>query len=231
MLIQTFQNGKYIVERSFDSGRFTTSYLAKKSDGERWIVKVLNPQILAGLASEEKDRRESLFWQEAIKLSKCSKNPHIAKVGMPFKEDDFICLPIEYFAGNSLAERPERCLTEQVALNYIRQIGDALDAVHREGFVHCDVCPENIHLRIRKGNVEAVLTNFELAIDSNTELSRTRTRERTDGYSPIELYSRFDKTGQRIGAYTDVYSLAATLYQLLTGEAPCSAEKRIAKGK
>ncbi|MBE9113150.1 serine/threonine protein kinase [Nodosilinea sp. LEGE 07298] len=223
----TLQNGKYILERELGRGRFAISYLAKRSDGERWVIKVLNPQVLAGLNAIERDRQETLFWQEAVKLAKCSGTPHIAKVEIPFKEGDLICLPVEYLDGNSLADRSERQLLEQNALTYIRQIGKALTVVHQQGLVHRDICPANIYLRLRRGQVDAVLTNFELAVDSDTELSRTREQELTDGFSPIELYAR----GQAIGPYTDVYSLAATLYELLTGEVPCSAKARQVNGQ
>lgn len=228
---QLLKNGKYRIERPLSPGRFTVSYVARRSDGERWVIKVLNPQLLASLSPEERNRQETLFWQEAVKLSKCSGNPHIAKVGMPFKEGEFICLPTEYLDGNSLAERSERKLLESTALDYIRQIGEALTLVHAQGLVHRDIRPGNIYLRIRQGKVEAVLTNFGLAVNTDTELSRTRRHELTDGFSPIELYSGFQKSGNLIGARTDVYSLAATLYELLTGETPCSVEDRKLNGQ
>ena len=226
---QTLLNGQYTIERELGHGRLavTYRYLARRADRERWVIKALNPQVLVGLSPSDRSRQESLFWQEAVKLSRCSGTPHIAKVAMPFKEGEVVCLPMEYLDGNSLAERAEQQLVEQTALDYIRQIGEALTVVHQQGLVHRDICPANIYLRIRQGRVEAVLTSFELAVENDTELSRTRKREVTDGFSPIELYAR----GQAIGPYTDVYSLAATLYELLTGEAPCSAEVRQANGQ
>jgi serine/threonine protein kinase len=146
---------------------------------------------------------------------------------MPFKEGHLLCLPTEYFAGNSLADREEPILLEETALRYMRQIGAALTMVHGQGLVHRDIRPANIFLRIRGNAVDAVLTNFELALECDTALTRTRKQELTDGYSPIELYSR----GQAIGPYTDVYSLSATLYELLTGETPVSAEARKLNGQ
>ena len=225
---QTLRNGQFFIEGELDPGRFSFSYLAKRSDGQRWVIKVLNPQVLAGLSDAEKDRQETLFWNEAIKLSKCSGTPHIARVESPFKEGKLLCLPMEYLAGDSLAKRPEQQLMEETALEYIRQIGSALAVIHAQGLIHRDICPANIYLRLLpKGQVEAVLTNFELAVNANTELSRTRTRELRHGFSPIELCT----SGQTIGPYTDVYSLAATLYELLTGEVPCSSENRMLHGQ
>lgn len=227
---QVLQNGKYsyTIERELARGRSSISYLAQRSDSERWVIKILNPQVLVDLSESERDRQESLFWQEAIKLSKCSGTPHIAKFESPFKEGPVLCLPVEYLKGDSLAKRPDQQLVEETALDYIRQIGNALTVVHKQGLIHRDICPTNIYLRsLPKGKSEAVLTNFELAVDTGTVLSRTRTRELTDGFSPIELCT----SGQTIGPYTDVYSLAATLYELLTGEIPCSAEDRMLMGK
>lgn len=217
------RNGQYTIERELGRGRFSISYVAVKPDGTRWVIKVLNPQLIAGLSDAERERQETSFWHEAIQLFKCSDIPHIAKAEMPFKEGNLLCLPTEYLAGNSLSDRAEPKLLEETALGYIRQIGEALTRVHRQGLVHRDIRPANIFLRIRGDAVDAVLTNFELAIECETELSRTRKQELTDGFSPIELYAR----GQAIGPYTDVYALAATLYQLLTGVTPASAEKRL----
>lgn len=225
---KTLQAGKYsyTIERELGLGRFSISYLAKRSDGERWVIKVLNPQLLAGLDDLERDRQETLFWQEAVKLYQCRGNSHIAKVEMPFKVGDLVCLPVEYLAGNSLAERSEKWLVEPMALDYIRQVGEALTVVHEQGLVHRDIRPANIQLKICDGKVNAVLTNFELAVEVDTELTRTRKLELTDGFSPIELYGRTEDPDYAIRPCTDIYSLAATLYELLTGNVPCSAKAR-----
>jgi serine/threonine protein kinase len=223
---QTLQNGKYTIAHELRRGRFGITYLAKRENGERWVIKVLNPQVLSSLNPQERDRLETLFWQEAVKLARCIGTPHVVKAEMPFKEGAVICLPMEYVDGNSLGDRAQSMLPEQTALAYIRQIGAALTIVHGQKLVHRDIRPANIFLRIRDGKAEAVLTDFGLAVDFDTEQTRTRPQERMDGFSPIELYSR----GQPVGAYTHVYSLAATLYDLLTGEVPVSAEARKLRG-
>jgi eukaryotic-like serine/threonine-protein kinase len=219
---QNLLNGKYVIERELGRGRFSITYLAKRSDDERCVIKVLDPQAVTVLTPGERDRLETMFWQEAVKLAQCSGTPHIVKVAMPFKEEAVTCLPMEYVDGNSLGDRSQRILLEPTALEYVRQIGEALTVVHGHKLVHRDIRPANIFLRIRDGKAEAVLTNFELTVDFDAEQSRTRKQECTDGFSPIELYSR----GKPMGAYTDVYSLAATLYELLTGKC-LSALKRV----
>ncbi|MCY6489255.1 serine/threonine protein kinase [Leptolyngbya sp. GGD] len=224
---QKLQKGEYTIERELGRGRFCIAYLAQRSNGERWVIKILNPHVMAGLTSTERDRLETMFWQEAVKLAKCSSTPHIVTVEMPFKEGTVICLPMEYVDGNSLGDRAQRILLESTALEYVQQIGEALTVAHGQKLIHRDVRPANIFLRIRGSKAEAVLADFGLAVACETEQSRTRELERMDGFSPIELYSR----GQAVGDYTDVYSLAATLYELLTGEVPVSAEARKVRGE
>jgi eukaryotic-like serine/threonine-protein kinase len=217
---QSLQNGKYTIERELGRGRFGITYLAKRSDGERWVIKILNPDVLAALNADERDRLETKFWNEAVSLAQCVGIPHIVQAERPFKEGAVVCLPMEYVGGESLADRPQKILLETTTLEYVRQIGEALEVVYKKtGLVHCDIRPANILLRLRDSRVDAVLIDFGLALSFDAELTRTRTQERSDGFSPIELYAR----GQPVGPYTDVYSLAATLYELLTGEVPVSA--------
>ena len=225
---QSLQKGKYEVVRELGRGRFGITYLVKRNDGERWVIKTLNPDVLKALPDPERERLETMVWQEAVKLARCSGTRHIVQAEMPFKEGDAICLPMEYVDGRSLGDRAQRQVVEDTALEYIRQIGEALEMVHDADLVHRDIRPDNILLRILPdSSVEAVLIDFGLAMACDTELTRTRRKEVSDGFSPIELYGR----GRTIAPYTDVYSLAATLYELLAGEAPTSAEIRKLEGK
>ena len=218
---------EYTIEKQISVELTTVSYLAKRSDGNRWIIKVLDPQVLAGLKDHDKDRAKTLFMQESGKLFRCSGTPHIIKSEMPFSDGDLACLPVEYISGDSLAERPQPKLEEDTAIRYIQQLGAALEKVHSTGLVHRDVRPSNIFLKIRGSNAYAVLAGFGLAMDCDTPLTRTRSNELKDGFSPPELYS----SGKPVGKYTDVYSLSATLYELLTGEAPANATERVNNDK
>ena len=219
------QAGKYTVERELGRGRLGITYLVQDQGNHRLVIKTLNHTLLGTLTPEDRNRLETKFNQEAVKLSRCS-HTHIVKVRDLFKEGEQWCLLLEYVDGISLAERGQQILSEAEALNYIQQIGEALICVHNHDLIHRDVKPGNIILR--GGKPEAVLIDFDLALDLKNQISTVRTQEASDGFAPVELYSR---QAQNLGAYTDVYSLAATLYELLTGKKPVSAIKRKLEGE
>ena len=51
---QTLRSGQYTIERELGCGRFSISYVAVKPDSTRWVIKVLNPQLIAGLSEAER---------------------------------------------------------------------------------------------------------------------------------------------------------------------------------
>lgn len=210
--------GNYTIDRELGKGRFGITYLAKDRNDQNWVIKTLSDDLLSQLTQPEIDRLQDKFWQEAVNLARC-KHPHIVKVKETFRERQLVCLVMEYIQGKDLAKLTTKIWSESEALPYIRQIGEALKVVHENGLVHGDIKPDNIMVRDSKS--EAVLIDFGLAKGFDNPLT-TVNATTVDGFAPMELY---DVDAER-GAYTDVYSLAATLYFLLTKEVPPSAEKR-----
>jgi serine/threonine-protein kinase len=213
---QTLQDGRYTIERELGGGRFAVTYLAKDEDGNLLVIKTLDEDLLNQLSANDRNSLESKFYDEALKLERC-KHPHIVRVLRTFKEGLVFCIAMEYVAGDTLATLARRVLPEKEALDYVRQIGDALIEVHRQGLLHRDVKPANI--MVRAGTYEAVLIDFGLAAEFDHPLT---SRWRDNQFAPIELNS----SKRKRKAYTDVYSLAATLYFLLTGQLPASALDR-----
>ncbi|WP_392531657.1 serine/threonine protein kinase [Nostoc sp. C117] len=214
------QGGKYTLESVLGRGRFGITYLARDEKGDRLVVKTLDDRLQS---QPDFKRLQERFVQEAFKLAKC-KHPHIVRLlEDPFQEDDLWCIAMEYIDGIDLAHRQKNILPEADALQYIQQIGEALTVVHQNNLVHRDVKPANI--MIRAGSKEAVLIDFGLArgIDSKKLSVSNLETEAEAGFTPPELYSQTIE----LGAYTDVYSLAATLYNLLTGQLPTSAKERL----
>lgn len=215
------QGEKYTIERELGRGRFGITYLVRNRNSDRLVVKTLNDVLLNSLSPSERGRLKTMFLREALKLQKC-KHKYIVEVTDSFEEADRLCLVMKYVDGVSLADRDKQILLEQDALRYIQQIGEALIVVHDNRLIHRDVHPGNIFLRVRDGQPEAVLIDFGLALDFDHILTTNRTKETSEGFTPPELYAQSIPSG----AYSDIYSLAATLYVLLTGKTPVSALKR-----
>ncbi|WP_414752238.1 serine/threonine protein kinase [Anabaena sp. CCY 9910] len=213
---------QYEIIQELGRGRFAITYLAQK-DGQEVVIKTLNPDELNQLSNEDRDHLESGFSNESLKLQKC-QHPNIVRVIETFMQGGLLCMVMEYIQGNNLANivQSRRFLPEQEALNYIQQIGQALIEVHRQGLLHRDVKPENIV--VRAGTHKAILIDFDLARTVDNPL--TSRGARVHGFTPIELYSNSRRQQARRGKWTDVYSLAATLYVLLTGKQPVSSIDR-----
>ncbi|MDJ0798409.1 MAG: serine/threonine-protein kinase [Calothrix sp. MO_167.B12] len=219
-LPKQLHGGKYTAESILGQGRFGITYLATDEQGNRIVIKTLDDDLRN---QPDFNRLQEKFVQEAFKLAKC-QHPNIVRLlENPFQEGDLWCLAMEYIAGIDLTHRSHNILTEEEALHYIQQIGEALTVVHENNLVHRDVKPANIV--ITSGKPKAVLIDFGLArgFDSRRLSVSNLETEAEAGYTPPELYSRTVE----LGAYTDVYSLAATLYNLLTGQKPISAKERL----
>ncbi len=217
---QKLQDGQYTVEKILGEGGFGITYLVWSNlHARRFVIKTLNDAVRR---DREFDKLEQDFLNEALRLAKCH-HPHIVEVEEVIQEQGQWSIVMEYVAGETMRQRlrGEGILSEAEALLYIRQIGEALIAVHESGLLHRDVKPGNILLR--EGKPSAVLIDFGLARDFVPNLTQHHTSYGTDGYAPIEQYD----SRQRRGSFIDVYGLAATLYTMLTGEIPVCAPVRV----
>jgi serine/threonine protein kinase len=118
-----------------------------------------------------------------------------------------------------LVEERGGALSEQEAVGYILKVCEALDVVHKAGYLHRDIKPENI-IVCEDGRV--VLIDFGAARAYMAGKTGRMTVILTPGFAPYEQYA----TMARFGPTLDIYALGATLYYLLTGEVPISAPDR-----
>ncbi|MDZ7990990.1 MAG: serine/threonine protein kinase [Nostoc sp. EfeVER01] len=221
---QKLHRDQYEIKQQLGQGNFAITYLAEDRDAKKVVIKTLDSNLLNQLSNEDRDRLKSGFADESRKLAIC-KHPNIVQVIDTFESGDLKCMVMEYIQGDNLAKivQPRVFLPEKEALDYIQQIGKALIVVHEQGFLHRDVKPENIILRA--GTHQVVLINFDLArrFVDNPVSSRGNL---VNKFTPIELYSNSPRQQARRKPWTDIYSLAATLYFLLTGKLPESAIER-----
>jgi Tol biopolymer transport system component/predicted Ser/Thr protein kinase len=157
------------------------------------------------------------FEQEARILARLH-HPNLPRVIDHFTADGQQYLVMDYIEGTDLWETvktQKRPLDENQALNYMIQVCDAVSYLHRYDppIIHRDIKPQNIKIT---PNGRAMLVDFGIAKIAKDD-SRTSTGARgiTPGFSPPEQYS-----GSGTTMASDIYSLGATLYALLTGKKP-----------
>jgi serine/threonine protein kinase len=213
----TLQGGKYTLDREIGRGGFGITFKAAHHFLHQVVViKTLNEKLRQHPDFAKFERQ---FQDEARRLATCV-HPNIVRVSDFFVEDGLPYMVMEYIPGETLAEGYVMAgipLPEATAIHYIRQIGAALEVVHKNGLLHRDIKPDNIILR--QGTQEVVLIDFGIAREFNSGVRQTHTGMVSEGYSPIEQYmSQAPRTPA-----TDVYGLAATLYTLLTAQVPMPA--------
>ncbi len=214
---ETLQNGRYTINSILGAGGFGITYRATdKASNEQIAIKTLNTTV------QGKDNFLDLqnnFIKEAFLLAKCS-HPHIVTVHNVFEEDGLWYMVMEYIKGDDLSVYLQKngVFNEASGLLIIKQIGEALTYIHSQGFLHRDVKPHNILLFENN----AKLIDFGIAREFTAGETRNHTNYRTDGYSPPEQYEERAKRD----IYTDIYALAATLYNLLTDQVPIPAQFR-----
>ncbi|MDR1646367.1 MAG: serine/threonine protein kinase [Tannerellaceae bacterium] len=146
-------------------------------------------------------------------------HPYIVNVLDVFEENNTAYIAMEYIAGHSLKHILERdgILPEAKALKYIHQTGQALSFVHGKNILHLDIKPSNI---LVDPNDNARLIDFGVSKRYDVENTETSTTMLTlsKGFASVEQY---DNEGTHLfSPCPDVYSLGATMYNLLTGKIP-----------
>jgi eukaryotic-like serine/threonine-protein kinase len=174
--------------------------------------------ILKGTLAREEDVKRFRAEAEAAASLQHPAIVAIHEVGLHEGQHYF---SMDFVEGHSLAELPrEQPLSARQAAEYVRDAAEAVHHAHQHGTLHRDLKPSNI-LIDRQGRVR--ITDFGLAkrIEGNSDLTLTGQILGTPSYMPPEQAS-----GKRslVAAASDIYSLGAVLYELLTGRPPFRGE-------
>jgi eukaryotic-like serine/threonine-protein kinase len=203
--------GRYAIERELGAGGMATVYLARDLKHDRDVaLKVLRPEVAAVLGAER-------FLKE-IRISAKLDHPHILTLIDSGENDGFVWYVLPYVRGESLREKltQEKQLSVEEALRVATQVASALDYAHRHGVIHRDIKPENILLH----EGEAVVADFGIAL-AVREAGGPRLTESGLALGTPQYMSPEQATGNReLDARSDVYSLAAVVYEMLAGEPP-----------
>ena len=228
------ENGKYRVEKVIGRGGFGITYLGEQvSLGRKVAIKEFfmkeycsrdngtsrvytHSQVNTDLVECFRVK----FIKEARNLARF-RHSNIVLVIDVFEENGTAYYVMEYHPGGSLAEKVKAGpLAEADAVKYIRQVASALEYIHSMQIMHLDVKPANILL---DSAGDAVLIDFGLAKQYGTDGHQTSTTPvgLSHGYAPMEQY----KSGgvSEFSPVSDIYSLGATLYKLVTGLTPPDA--------
>lgn len=175
------------------------------------------------------DEQKRKFVKEAQRIRRL-RNPHIVRVHDLFEANGTAYYVMDYIDGESVAARIKRTgkpFSEEETRNILTQILDALTEVHEAGIYHLDIKPDNI-LIDRKGN--AYLIDFgasKVQSQSGDGVNCTSAFSATPEYAPLELT---DGNIQNIGVWTDIYSIGATAYRMLTGTVPPRSSEVVIRG-
>ena len=159
------------------------------------------------------------FIKEAHTLSQLDHS-NIIRVLDIFKENNTAYYVMDFIEGSSLEDivNLRGALSESVAIDYIKQVASALDYIHHHYINHLDVKPANI--MIRRSDNKAVLIDFGVSKQYDEQGDQTSTTPVgiSHGYAPMEQYTADGV--KNFSPQTDIYSLGATLYNLLIGMIP-----------
>lgn len=238
MLPGTILGGKYLVGKVLGFGGFGVTYIGYDTKLER---KVAIKEYLPGEYStrmpgttevlthdEEKSKQFqkglSKFVEEAKILAKMQDCNGVVKIYDSFMENSTAYIVMEYMEGMELAEylKEKGRLSVEEAKEILHPILIALKEIHAQGIMHRDIAPNNIYL-LNDGRVK--LYDFGASRYVSSSHSKSLSVIVKPGFAPAEQYS---SRGEQ-GPWTDVYSLAATFYNMITGIVPEDALDRIEK--
>lgn len=195
------------------AGTMSKFYMARdRKTGQIVGLKILDPKKTAAV----EERFKGMGKPSEGEIAMLFDHPYIVKTfeyGLTTEGCQYLVM--EYLGGPGLntvlATRAP--LLEGNQVRYIRQAAEALDVVHKVGFIHRDICPRNLILTEDCQTVK--LTDFGLSVPATPPFMQPGNRTGTPNYMAPELVRRFP-TDQRI----DIFSFGITAYEICTYELP-----------
>jgi len=226
----------YRITKLIGSGGFSLIYLAEDEDSHDEVaIKEYFPKrfgtrhngLAVGVIHQDKhesfQRGRRLFYQEARVLATL-RHANIVHVRNCFLANNTAYLVMNYEPGKNLGryiKKRDGGLSSNFLMTVFPPLLDALELIHSRQHLHLDIKPSNIHLR-PGGN--PLLLDFG-AVYHLDDVGQKKAQVVTPGFSPIEQYY----AAAKVGPFTDVYAIGATMRACIEGKPPPSAVERHAK--
>lgn len=202
--------GNYKIVRLLGSGATSNVYLGVDKTSMKLVaIKKIRPKCTIGV-------RHKMF---AIEASLCGKLKHpniVALYDSNTSDANNSYIVLEYVEGESLEgfSSPDNLLPVKTVLDIVRQAAEGLNYACQMGVIHRDVKPANM-LMAEDGQIK--LTDFGCALLHDSEMTQIAWAGSLSYMSPEQI------SGIALNHQSDIYSLGAVLYQLLTGHSTFNA--------
>lgn len=233
-----FQLDQYRIERQLSLGGFSIVYLAIDAEGTAVAIKEYLPNSLAlrkeGQA-EPQVAADNLpafrygmkcFFEEGRSLAKLM-HPNVVRVLNFFRANETVYIVMRYERGRSLQQHIHArggALKEDWIRATFASLLNGLREVHSNKLLHLDIKPGNVYLR---GDGTPLLIDFGAARQMLAGEAPALPPMYTPGFASPEQQT--DRA--KLGPWSDIYSVGATLYACVTAEAPPAAEERLEKDR
>ena len=238
----TILDGKYLVGEMLGQGGFGITYIGFDLLLEQKVaIKEYYP-MSTGMVSRENsttvvwssavmqksgmEKGFDSFLKEARKMAKLGGIPGVVGVKSVFIQNETAYIVMDFIEGETLLKKLQRegPMDYGTCISLMTPIMQALSEVHKHGIIHRDISPDNIMVQ---SDGKLILLDLGAAKDldiqgkdGNVQSSQMVAKH---GFSPVEQYGQAGK----IGPWTDVYAMAATIYYCCTGVLPPSATDRM----
>ncbi len=234
----TLFNGEYTIRRFLNDGGFGLTYLASDGLNRNVVIKECFPkaicrrsQLVVGIRSKaqmtEFANMVEFFIKEAVKLSKL-KHPNIVHVHHVFEENATAYMAMDHVTGFdmlTLLENTDYKFEPNRIIDITLKILDAMSYIHAMDMLHRDISPDNILIDDRG---QPKIIDFGASKEEVSKASRALSAQLQvvkEGYSPQEFYIE----GSEQTPASDLYGIAASIYQCITGEVPPNSNLRLSE--
>jgi serine/threonine-protein kinase len=208
------QIGGYKLRKHLQSGQVSQVFeVVEPSSGRHFAMKILLPE-----AAEKQDVRKNLFYEAEVGIKLRHENIiKIVKIDRSKEAPFFI---MEFFPSGSMRNRilrKEGDFLKENAMKIFRQTATALAYMHANGWVHCDIKADNLLVN-QLGELRII--DFAISKKIVTGIARWFTRRAKVAQGTPSFMSPEQIRGGWLDGRADIYSLGATMYELLTFRPP-----------